>query len=83
MIGFMAHEKNIDVADATADGKIHSLLFFWFRLSSINSVDIIEFFYNSSISAKFWQNATRLDREDQNKKLPVIGIEPKTPRSSF
>ena len=36
----------------------------------------IEFFYNSLFSAS-------IDRKEQNKKLPPVGIEPTTSRSSF
>ena len=34
---------------------------------------LIEFFYNSSFSAKFWHNPASIDGEEQNKKLPLLG----------
>ena len=40
--------------------------------------NLLEFSYNSSISAKFWQNPTSIDSEEENKKLPPVGIEPRT-----
>ena len=41
-------------------------------------LEIIELFYNSSISAKFCQNPASIDGEEQTKKLPPVGIEPRT-----
>ena len=38
----------------------------------------IEFFYNLSFSAKSWENPTSIDRKEQNKKMPLVGIEPIT-----
>ena len=35
---------------------------------------IFEVFYNSSISAKFWQNPASIDGEEQNKKLPPVEL---------
>ena len=37
----------------------------------------IEFFYNS-FTAKPWQNPASNDGEEQNKKLSLVGIEPRT-----
>ena len=42
----------------------------------------IDFFYNSSISDKFWQNRASIDREEQ-KKMPLMEIEAKTSWSSL
>ena len=42
----------------------------------------IEFFSNSSFPAKSWQDSASIDGEEQNKKLPLLGIEPSTSRSS-
>ena len=42
-----------------------------------------EFFYNLLFSAKSWQNPATIDGEEQNKKLPLVGIEPTTSRSSL
>ena len=36
---------------------------------------LIEFFYNSLFLAKTWQNPTSIDGEEQNKKMPAVGIE--------
>ena len=45
---------------------------------------LIEFFYNSHISAKLWQNPARIDGEEQNKKnCPLLVIEPRTSWSSL
>ena len=38
----------------------------------------IEFFCNSLFSAKSWQNPASIDGEEQNKKLPLLDIEPMT-----
>ena len=34
------------------------------------------FFYNSSISAKYWQNPASIDGEEQNEKLSQRGLNP-------
>ena len=40
---------------------------------------LFEFFYNSSISAKFWQNPANINGEEENKKnCSKGGIEPRT-----
>ena len=49
----------------------------WLQLASI------EFFYNSPFSAKSWQNPASMDKEEQNKKLPLVDIEPTTSWSSL
>ena len=42
----------------------------------------MEFFYNSLYPAKSWQDPANIDGEEQNKKLPLLGIELTTSRSS-
>ena len=49
---------------------------------SIGPSKLIELFYNSSFPAKSWQDSAGIDIEQQNKKLPLLGIEPIASRSS-
>ena len=50
MIGYMANEKNIDVADATADGKIKSSIF-RFSSSTLHLVATIIFVMSININS--------------------------------
>ena len=46
--------------------------------SSIAVGLLFDFFYNSSISAQFWQYPASIDDgEEQNKKFTLMGIEPR------
>ena len=51
----------------------------WKRHSLSGKEEIFEFFFISLFSAKSWQNPASIDREEQNKKLPPVGIEPQPP----
>ena len=53
----------------------------WHQLKGVHvPKKTVEFFYNSLFPAKSWQDPASIDREEQNKKLPLLRIECTTSR---
>ena len=60
-----------------------SIAEFYLFMHTLVAPKIFEFFCNLLFSAKSWRNPASIDGEEQNKKLPLVGIEPTTSRSSL